>query len=91
MFLQQLRNDGKYIVEMEDGDNGLLVFVKYESNDGLLDFLQIYIAISFGHYSFVEKVKFVTKKCAFVVNQSHNLMRLLTSISGFLRKKLKTR
>ncbi|KAL0905303.1 hypothetical protein M5K25_023712 [Dendrobium thyrsiflorum] len=88
VFLKHLRKDGKsYILEMEDGDNGLPVFVKYENNDGLSDFLQLDAAISSGRCSFVRKGNFETKRrriCRKTEEQSTEIV----DFSGFLSKEV---
>ncbi|XP_020576968.1 uncharacterized protein LOC110022395 [Phalaenopsis equestris] len=63
MFLEHLRKDGKsYILEMEDGNNGFPVFVKYENPDGLSDVLQLDAPISSGYCSFAATGRNKTKK-----------------------------
>ncbi|KAG0450235.1 hypothetical protein HPP92_026875 [Vanilla planifolia] len=55
-FLEHLREDGKsYVFEMEDGDNGSSVFVRYEyeQEDMLTDFLDVDSHISSGQHSLV--------------------------------------
>lgn len=84
MFLEHLRKDGKsYILEMEDGNNGLPVFVKYESKDGLSDFLQLDAPISSGHSNFVRKGRFKTKKRR-ICRKSEAQSNEIVEFSGFL-------
>ncbi|KAI0491306.1 hypothetical protein KFK09_025566 [Dendrobium nobile] len=88
VFLEHLRKDGKsYILEMEDGDNGLPVFVKYENNDGLSDFLQLDAAISSGHCSFVRKGKIETKRRR-IYRKTEAQSNEIVDFSGFLSKEV---